>query len=90
MSTRFKTGRFAAAAVALLLIPAALRASLPLGVSLKVSSEIAPPGGIAQVKISVTEPRPISTGGMFFSTSLDFAGIAGDEPGQRYLRRRAD
>jgi len=76
MSTRFKTGRFAAAAFALLLIPAALRASLPLGVSLKVSSEIAPPGGIAQMKVKVTEPRPISTGRMFFHTSLDFAGIA--------------
>lgn len=80
MSTKFNTGRFAVAAFALLLIPAALRASLPGGVSLKVSNEIAPPGGIAQMKISVTEPRPISTGGMFFSTSFDFAGIAAMSP----------
>jgi hypothetical protein len=30
-------------------------------VSLKISNEIAPPGGIAQMKVFVTEPKPIST-----------------------------
>jgi len=49
-----------------------------VGVSLKISSEIAPPGGLAQMKVFVTEPKPISTafadvgvGGFF-----DVAGIA--------------
>jgi hypothetical protein len=33
------------------------------GLSLSVSKETAPPGGMAQVKIFLTEPKPISTGG---------------------------
>ena len=83
MTTSFKAGRFTVAAVAalsLILIPASLRATLDNGVSLKVSNETVPPGGIAQMKISVTEPRPISTGGMSFFADFDFAGIAAISP----------
>src|SRR5262245_57753373 len=69
--------RFAVAALSLWVVPAALHATLPNGVSLRVSRETAPPDGIAQMKIALTEPRPISTGGMsFFAADLDFAGIA--------------
>jgi hypothetical protein len=52
------------------------------GVSLKVSHEATPPGGIAQIKVSVTEPKPITTGRMALSfTRLDrFAGIAAMSP----------
>ena len=81
MSTRFQAGRFVAVALSLVLIPTALRATLPTGLSLKVSNEVAPPGGIAQMKVSVTEPRPISTGRMRFNpASFDFAGIAAMSP----------
>src|SRR4051812_6081746 len=79
MKVAFIGGRFSAAALALVLAPAALGAVVPFaGVSLAVSEEKAPPGGIAQVKISVTEPKPISTGSMFTSfAGFDaFAGIA--------------
>src|SRR6266850_1572387 len=77
MSTSSKAGRFAAVALSLFLIPTALGATLPNGLSLRVSNEVAPPGGIAQMKVTLTEPRPISTGRMFFSAaSFDFAGVA--------------
>jgi hypothetical protein len=77
MRTSLKAGRFAAAAVlSLFLIPTAVRATLPNSVSLRLSNEVAPPGGIAQMKVAVTEPRPISTGGMSFFADFDFAGIA--------------
>lgn len=33
------------------------------GVSISVSKETAPPGGMAQVKVFITEPKPVSTGG---------------------------
>ena len=48
------------------------------GVSLKVSKEPAPPGGMAQIKVFVTEPKPISTGrGSFTFSALDtINGIA--------------
>jgi len=72
-------GRLVAAALSLLLAPAALRAALPFaGVSLTISNDAAPPGGITQIKVLVTEPKPISTGGMRFDFSgFDgFAGIA--------------
>jgi len=35
---------------------------LAAGVSLKVRNEKAPPGGMAQMKVYITEPKPISTG----------------------------
>jgi hypothetical protein len=72
------------AGVSLLVAPVVLHAQLPLtDVSLRISSEIAPPGGIAQLKVSVTEPRPISTGGLAFEfDGFDgFAGITVLSPG---------
>jgi hypothetical protein len=67
----------------LVLAPLTPNAAPPVaGVSLKVSHESAPPGGIAQIKVSVTEPKPITTGRMALSfTRLDrFAGIAAMSP----------
>jgi hypothetical protein len=48
------------------------------GVSLKIRDEIAAPGGIAQVKLFVTEPQPISTAGgrLRFAGFSAFDGIA--------------
>src|SRR4051812_9083248 len=79
MKAAFMGRRFSAVALALVLAPAALGAVVPFaGVGLSVSDEFAPPGGIAQVKISVTEPKPISTGSMFsnFRGFDAFAGLA--------------
>lgn len=47
-------------------------------VSLKVSRETAPPGGIAQMKIFITEPKPITSGRAFieFDAFSDIEGIA--------------
>jgi hypothetical protein len=52
------------------------------GVSLRISQEFIPPGGIAQIKVDVTEPKPISTGGgrFSFSTLRAFDGIALGSP----------
>ena len=53
------------------------------GVSLKIGDEKVPPGGIAQVKLFVTEPRPISTaGGKFALDGFDaIEGVALMSPG---------
>ncbi len=53
------------------------------GVSLSVSNETAPPGATTQVKISVTEPKPILTGGgsLSFSAFDSVFGIAIIAPG---------
>ena len=53
------------------------------GVSLKIANEQVPPGGIAQVKLFVTEPRPISTaGGRFGFDGFDsIEGVALMSPG---------
>ena len=48
------------ALVAMLVVP--LPASTPGAVSLKVSDEVVPRGGLVQMKVFVTEPKPISTG----------------------------
>jgi hypothetical protein len=83
MATAFSARRLRIAALALVLAPAALHAQLPFaGVSFKVSKEIAPPGGIAQIKVLVTEPKPISTGRLFFNyDGFDsVAGIAAMSP----------
>jgi hypothetical protein len=59
--------------------PATLAPEPPFaGVSIKVGDEIVAPGGIAQVKVFVTEPQPISTaGGMLRFTGFStFEGIA--------------
>jgi IPT/TIG domain-containing protein len=49
-----------------------LTAAKPTGVSLKIGKETVPPGGLAQVKLFITEPKPISTG--FASFDLDGLG----------------
>ena len=78
MLTKLARCGLAAAALAWL-APTALHAQLPFaGVGLKVSRDGAPPGGIAQIKVTFTEPKPISTGRMLFNfTGLDsLVGIA--------------
>jgi hypothetical protein len=47
-------------------------ASIRGGLSVKVSQETAPPGGMVQMKVRTTEGKPISTGKAFFS----FRGLA--------------
>src|SRR5574341_564658 len=53
-------------------------------VSLKISNEVTPPGGVAQVKVFITEPTPISTGymGMSYDSAAfgDVLGIALHSP----------
>jgi hypothetical protein len=59
--------------------PATLALEPPFaGVSIKVGDEIVAPGGIAQVKVFVTEPQPISTAGgrLRFAGFSTFEGIA--------------
>jgi IPT/TIG domain len=77
-------------ALLLSLVPGVVRASgggggkgFP-GVGLSVSKETAPPGALTQVKISVTEPKPILTGGgsLSFSAFDSVFGIAIIAPGQ--------
>jgi hypothetical protein len=47
------------------------------GVSIKVSEEWAPPGSIVQIKVFVTEPKPITTGRAYLSSEFsDISGIA--------------
>jgi hypothetical protein len=47
---------------------------------LRVSNEIAAPGGIAQIKVTLTEPKPIMTGLFDFSGVGAVAGIAAFSP----------
>ena len=48
------------------------------GVSLSVSKEMAMPGALAQMKVFITEPKPITTGGgsLTFSSYSSISGIA--------------
>jgi len=47
-------------------------------ITIRVSSETAPPGGVAQMKVLMTSPMPISSGGMYMDmSSVDFASIDG-------------
>lgn len=66
-----RTPRFAGVALCLvgaLAIDGVVRGhQTAAGVSLSVSKETAPPGGMAQVKVYITEPKPISTGGGSFT-----------------------
>ena len=68
-------------ALSLILITAAAAFGQPdPGVSLSVSTEVVPAGGVAQVKVFLTEPKPIVRTGMVadFEESFfgDFPGIA--------------
>ena len=51
--------------------------------SVKVPDEIAPPGGMAQMKVRITEPKPISTGDALLSfrafASIDGIAMAGPD-----------
>jgi len=49
-----------------------LAAAAAAGVSLKIGTETVPPGGLAQIKVFITEPKPISTG----FASLDLDGLS--------------
>lgn len=66
------------AAVCAAMPAAAFAAGSFAGVSLSVSKETAPPGGMSQVKVFITEPKPISTGGghIYFSAYDTLDGIA--------------
>ncbi len=57
------------------------------GVSIKVGDEKVQPGGIAQVKVFVTEPMPISTAGasLSFGGFSSFEGIALNSPARDTL-----
>jgi hypothetical protein len=46
-------------------------------VSLHIPNEMAPPGGVVQMKFLVTEPTPISSGGPRFALSPDFDAVWG-------------
>lgn len=61
--------RFAVLLLQILGSTAAYGQALPL--SVRVADEQIPPGGIIQVKLEITEPKPISTGSGFF----DFGGF---------------
>ncbi len=50
------------------------------GISLKVSKEVVPPGGMTQMKVLVTEPKPISTGRGRISSFRSTSGIAIGSP----------
>src|SRR6185369_1744947 len=50
-------------------LPLAAQVALP---EIRVSNEIAPPGGMAQIKVSLTSPKPIITGNMYADLSADF------------------
>src|SRR5436190_8837704 len=41
--------------------------------TVRVSSEMAPPGGMAQVKVLLTSPQPITGGGLRFDGALSAA-----------------
>ena len=58
-----------AAFAAFIAVPAA---DNPEGLSLRVTEETAPPGGFAQMKFELTEPKPISTG----RGRMTFAGFS--------------
>ena len=61
----------------ILMAAAAVTASPPDAVSLRVVNEVVPPGGVVQMKVEVTEPKPISTGrGRMVSPALPYlAGL---------------
>jgi hypothetical protein len=71
----------AAALAILAAAPLAAQRQAPV-VSLKISRESAPPGGMAQVKVFITEPQPITTGGgrLSFDAYDSIEGIALTSP----------
>src|SRR5689334_20555690 len=62
----------------LLVIPTALAAFGQAPPTVRIPDEIAPPGGIAQIKVQVTSPMPILTGFADFDLSqVSFASVDG-------------
>jgi hypothetical protein len=60
------------------LVAAPTSTTLPNGLSLKVLSRTAPPGGTAQLTVALTEPKPISTGcGSFAAVAVPFDNVLG-------------
>ena len=69
----------------------AVDAQVPISplVTVKVSRETVPPGAIAQMKVLITEPKPITTGRMAFDAFTVIEGIAlapGDSAGVAVVR----
>jgi hypothetical protein len=61
-----------------ILCATALFAAATKTVSLHIPDEMAPPGGMVQMKLMVTEPTPIATGSVGFSFDAGtFAGVEG-------------
>lgn len=76
--------KFAFAAIGAVM-PLLAAANAPNFLSLKLSDETAPPGGVAQIQFLVTDPRPIITGmaSVSYDSSVveDFLGISVMSPG---------
>ena len=62
--------------IALLLLAAAAACAQAQILSLRIADEFIPAGGIAQLKLEVTEPKPISTGGLRFAVDWAVEGVA--------------
>ncbi len=72
----FNVWRFSAFCVTAALCASGSAQVLPT--TIRVSSETAPPGGMAQLKVLLTSPMPITSGGMYLDmSSVDFASIDG-------------
>ena len=66
-----------AASITLLLIPSYLLAADPApfpGVELRIADETVPPGGMLQLKVEITEPKPILKGGQRAGYAANFLG----------------
>lgn len=70
-------GAIVASVAGLFCPPAGAQAGAGI-LSIKTSREAAPPGAIAQVKVFITEPKPITSGraGLSFASFSDIEGIA--------------
>lgn len=68
-------GRIAAAVAFAVVLSGPAFADMFTGLSLKVLNESVPPGGFVQMKVSVTEPKPIIIGMASVRTSLAVQGL---------------
>src|SRR4051794_17646892 len=61
---------------AVVFFPAFLKAAEPqfTGVELSIPDETVPPGGMLQLKVQITEPKPISKGGQRARFNANFLG----------------
>lgn len=65
-------------AVCLIISACACATAQTTPATIRISSEVAPPGGMAQMKVLLTSPMPITSGGMFMDmSSVDFSSIDG-------------